>query len=94
MKKKFTICLLVISVITFNTMGLSANPARPVSPEKARIIARNFYYERISQTCRINFESLDIKDFKTITQNNEPRYFAINVHRGFVIVSAWENIQP
>jgi len=88
----------IFAVIFYFMLGSSnvilAKQFEPVSKEKALIVAKNFYYERISQTRQITFESLGFKEIQTISRNGKPLYFVINFHQGFVMVSAYENLQP
>ena len=94
MKKLFTICLLALCFAISFSPDLMANPVKPVSAEKAKIVAGNFIFERLSQTRQVSFEALGFKDIQTINHNQKPLYFILNFSQGFVMVSAWENVQP
>jgi len=94
MKKFIPAVLISLCSVILSTSLITAAPARMISLEEARIVAKNFYYERISQIHQVNFETLELKNVVTIKKDGKPLYYTININEGFVVVSAWENVQP
>jgi hypothetical protein len=93
--KTFTSVFVIIFYSLFLSSNvLQANRFEPVSRDKAQLVAKNFYYERISQTWQISFETMVLKEVQTISRNEVPLYYVVNIHQGFVMVSAYEMLQP
>ncbi|OQX78997.1 MAG: hypothetical protein B6D61_04310 [Bacteroidetes bacterium 4484_249] len=79
------ILLIVFLLSYFNTTIYAAF----VSKEKARVVGRNFYHEKINYFHKVNFEDLIIEQSLTISENGEPLYYIFNFKNlGFIIVSA------
>ncbi len=94
MKTFTSVVIILFCFIFLSSNVLLANRFEPVSREKAQIVAKNFYYERISQTRQISFETIVLKEVQTISRNEKPLYYVVNIHQGFVMISAYETLQP
>jgi len=65
-----------------------------ISEKEATTVARNFYYERINQMEKINLDEILIDEIKLISNADQDLYYAINLHKGFVLISAAKNTYP
>lgn len=84
MKKAFALffALIVIS-------GFSARAA-VVDVRDARVVGKNFYFERINQYQDVAYNSIVITSEMTDSENGQPMWYVFNFNgdKGFVIVSA------
>ena len=81
-----------IFIFVFGMFGLNLF-AKNVSPETAKTVAINFYKEKVGSAITDN--NLISETF-TITNNKMPVYYIFNIgnDKGFVIVSAVDNVSP
>jgi hypothetical protein len=70
--------------------------AEKVSPDQAKLVARNFYYEKVSQYRQaVSYNSIEISTTYTETDDNEATYYVFNMNEGgYVIVSAEDVLTP
>ncbi len=89
MKKR----LIVIKILLLFACGLFGEV---VPVEKAKVIAKNFYYERRSLSSDIIYYDINLNDNYTIYNENKPVIYIFNVNNneGFIIISAESNVYP
>jgi hypothetical protein len=71
--------------------------AEIVSLEKAKVVAKNLYFERVNLLKdNVSFESIKFKEAIIVSHNSIPMYYAFNCvsEPGFVIVTAESNAMP
>ncbi len=70
--------------------------AEKIDVEYAQKIAKNIYFERISQINEIDYNNINLSLVYTKVYNNEPIYYVFNVNEndGFVIISADNSAKP
>lgn len=88
MKKYFlTIILALFVVKAFSAI---------VPIETARIIAKNFYYERVNLIKPISLDAIKITQEFTVSSNQDPVYYIFNIglDKGYVIVAAEDRVIP
>jgi len=62
---------------------------------KARKVAVNFYYERVNQYIKTDYDHVNVSGSLTVTGQDIPLYYVFNIEpAGFVIVSASDNTYP
>ncbi|MFH2141616.1 MAG: C10 family peptidase, partial [Bacteroidota bacterium] len=88
---KFTFLFLFISVLFIN-LSFSKN----VSPEIAKQLAKNLYYERINQIKSVGYDQIELFLVSPADQLGSPVYYIFNVNEndGFVIISADDIAKP
>ncbi len=94
MKKKITILITLISV--FLLLG-QLSFAEIVSLEKAKLVAKNVYFERVNLAKEnVAYQSIKFNDAIVVTRNSVPMYYVFNrvAEIGFVIVTAESNAMP
>jgi len=91
MKYKITILLVFLGLLFSKTIF-----AKEVAIDKAQKIAKNFYYERANLLSNISKDEIDISKVFTVKNNSTPLYYVFNLknHKGFIIVSADDNVYP
>ncbi len=95
MKNKFTffISLFIAFVLLFQVSF-----AEIVTVEKAQLVAKNLYFERVNlvKENNVTYESIKFNDAITITRNSMPMYYVFNFvsENGFVVVTAESNAFP
>lgn len=67
-----------------------------VSVDKARNIAKNLFFERAGQFSDVKYEKINFSDELIIKENESPLLYIFNLKnkKGFVIVSAEDNVYP
>ncbi len=90
MKKVQAICLI------FLLSGFYQINAKEVSIEKARIIAKNVYFERVNLTKNTSFDDFFVTHEFTVQQGLQSLYYIFNINEdeGFVIISADDIVYP
>jgi len=70
--------------------------AEKIDVKYAQKIAKNIYFERISQIEEIDYSNINLSLVYTNVYNNEPIYYIFNVNKndGFVIISADNSAKP
>ncbi len=94
MKTKKIIMLLVILLMAGLTSGLFANP---IGSEKAKKIAKNFYFERGQQVLEnLEFDNIELQLYLTKKCSEQSIYYVFNVNDnlGFVVISADDDAYP
>ncbi len=90
MRRLFIIAIIII-------FGLNTF-ASIVTIDNARIVAQNFYFEKVNSIKSISKEALKISDEIVVSNNNVPVYYIFNMLQnngvGFIIVSAESNVTP
>ncbi len=66
----------------------------PITEKEATTVARNFYFERINQFDEVDLGNISINEIKLISLDNLGIYYIINLHKGFVLISASKNTFP
>lgn len=80
--------IVLLFVAAFLQLGLMAEK---VNIEKARRVAKNFYFEKTGITQeKISFEA----EYSVLTGNAEPAYYIFDLEQGFVIVSGEDRVRP
>lgn len=75
--------------------ALTCSYAGKVSKETANLVAKNFYYERVTQFKTIDYHNVKIKNIITEQEHNTILYYGINFTcGGFVIISADDAVIP
>ena len=93
MRSKLTYLLsLIVGLILFSQAAYS----EIVPIEKARLVAKNIYYERVNLTKDVSYSSIFFSDEFTVSENGKPVYYVFNISNepGFVLVSAESNAYP
>jgi len=69
---------------------------KTIDRTKAKIVARNFFYERINLTRHVPLKYIQISDEEVIKENNENILYIFNFkdNKGWVIVSGTDNYRP
>ncbi len=93
MKNKFTYLLALFIGLIF--IGQSVY-SEIVPIEKARLVAKNVYFERVNLSKEVNFNNIFFGDEYTVSENNKAVYYVFNISNqaGFVIVSAESEAFP
>lgn len=93
MRVKFT--YLLSFVVGLIIMGQTAY-SEIVPIEKARLVAKNIFFERVNLSKDVSYNSIIFGDEFTVTDNNKPVYYVFNLSNepGFVLVSAESNAFP
>ena len=70
--------------------------AKEIHLNQAKEIAKNIYYGKINQIEAFAFDEIDIRDSFTISSDSKPVFHVFNIgdNKGFVIVSAEDNVSP
>ncbi len=86
----FFFCLLSFLILSSTTFS------RDVTINSARLVAKNTYFERFGLNNEITFEEIEFNSENIITSNSTVVCYIFNVQndRGFVIVSADDNLYP
>jgi hypothetical protein len=88
-KKNFVLISILLFGIFFSTF------AKKVEIHDAKLVGRNFFYERIKQYQDISYNSLAITEVFSETKNDIPLYYIFNFkEKGYIIVSADDAIPP
>jgi hypothetical protein len=83
--------LLPILFVFFVTTSI----AREIDKKTASRVAKNFYYERVSQYKSIGYNDIMAEEILEITTNGRCLLYAVNINKGgFVLVSASEGTRP
>jgi hypothetical protein len=89
MKKHLTLLSLFIFVITFSAF------AKKVEIRNAQLVAKNFYFEHISQKSVTPYQSISVTNQYVEKYNNEPVYYVLTINDGgFIIVAADDAVTP
>lgn len=87
--KKFMLLVFLLPACLVNIFS------QTVSVAEAEKVARNFYYERISQNEKINYDDIRIVNSIAVGEPELPLYFIFNMSPGgFILVSACRNTVP
>lgn len=66
-----------------------------VPDEKAKILAVNFYFEKINQFLQVEYKNLEVETTLTFHEKNQTLYYVFNFKDyGFIIVSADDDVFP
>jgi len=86
---KVALCLL-ISIYFTNIF------AQNITLAEAQQVAKNFYYERVNQFYNIDYKTIDFLSPLVVQDNDEAIFYVFNLkaNKGFVIVSANNNVIP
>jgi hypothetical protein len=86
--KCIVIAIFVTSVLLISIAYLSA---KQVTISQAQLVAKNFYYEHAIVEHKLNYEDIEITDTRTITQNEIPLIYIIDIgeNEGFVTLSSF-----
>lgn len=68
--------------------------AKEVSVETAKTVAKNIYYERISQLKPVIYEGISVKEVLRIEENTQTLIYIVNLNNGFVLLSADDLAAP
>ena len=70
--------------------------AENVPIERARQIAKNAYYEKVSEFVDINYENIIFSDEISISYKSLPMYYVFNLNQsnGYIIISAEDHVVP
>ncbi|MCX6271748.1 MAG: C10 family peptidase [Bacteroidetes bacterium] len=84
--------LLFILVIILPAISL----AEHVSPKLAGKVACNFYFEKASRVMHLKKSEVQISDLQIVNENGKDLFyiFSININKGFVLVSATDQVVP
>ena len=92
MKYKFYVFLITITLLIFITDNIFA---KKVEIPNAKRVAVNFYYERINQYYKTEYDNIKIKEVFIEKYDNEAVYYIFNIkEKGYVIVSANDVAYP
>lgn len=75
-------------------LPLFASAGHFVEKSEAETLARNFYYERLSQFEQIDYKRISVHDVSLVKHDDPGLYYVVNLLEGFVLVSAWKNVFP
>lgn len=86
--------LLLISILIIGISGSLL--AKKVELKDARLVGKNFYYERVNQYQATPYATIAIREEIVEKAGNEPVYYIFNFdnEKGFVIVSADDAVVP
>ena len=92
MRKKITFLTLLIGLIMANFVSF----ADIVPIEKARLVAKNVYYERVNLIKEVPLNNIFFGDEFTVINDGKPVYYVFNLSNepGFVLISAESNAYP
>ncbi len=81
--------MMLVSVASFAV-------AEKVDPDQAKLVAKNFYFEKMSRYRQpVSYNAIDVLTTYTEMNGNEPAYYVFNMSQGgFVIVSADDVLTP
>jgi len=65
-----------------------------VSEQEAANVARNFYFERISASVNIEPDAINVNNIRLISIQQHGIYYIVNLHKGYVLISATKNTFP
>lgn len=85
--------LLVFLAILFGG-SIAAFAGDKTTETEAALLARNFYFERINQVQETAWKDVGVLDINLIENDGTELYFAVNMQKGFVLVSAHKNVYP
>jgi len=94
MKRKLTILISLFSAVV---LLCQASYAEIISVEKAQLVAKNLYFERVNlKKETVSYQNIKFNAAVTVTNNSTPIYYVFNCTSeiGFVIVSAESNAYP
>ncbi len=87
--KKYLITLTITGLISIYSF------AQTINEHNAKRVAKNFFYERINQLRKTPYETIEIKDIRYITKNDNITLYIFNFENGgFVFVSASDRVVP
>ena len=90
MKKYLALCLILLISGAYKIFG------KEVSVEKARVLARNVYFERANLITKTSYEQISISEEFSIRKRSHALYYIFNINNdeGFVIIAADDIIYP
>jgi len=85
----------IISLLLFSILLINFIYSQTVPLDEAKLIAKNFYYERVNQYFPTEYMDIEISEIFTIHNESTPVYYAFNIKpNAFVIVSATKKVSP
>lgn len=89
MVKKYLLSYVILSILSFSLLGGN------VDQQTAARIAKNFYYESLSQFKDLAVNEISITSSFTREEGGIPVYYVFNINNeGFVMVAAEDNVVP
>lgn len=89
MKTYYTLFVLIMMLLA--QLSFAQNS---VSEPEALIAARNFYFERVNQIDVVGIDEIVINEIELISDEDFQLYYVVNLHKGFVLISASKNTFP